>query len=83
MQHATVIPECMHRFCQTCIEDAIRLGKKECPNCRVKCTSRRSLRPDTFFDELIHLVYPDLNKEIAKHVIKLTRSRRMMPLCMI
>ncbi len=39
---------------------SLRLGKKECPSCRVPCASRRNLRKDPQFDELIGQVYPDL-----------------------
>ncbi len=39
---------------------SLRVGKKECPSCRVPCASRRNLRKDPQFDELIGQVYPDL-----------------------
>ena len=54
--------ECLHRFCTECIEKSLRLGQKECPTCRIKCPSRRFLRPDPNFDALIAAVYPDLDK---------------------
>lgn len=52
--------ECLHRFCQECIEKYLRLGQKECPKCRVKVSSRRALRPDPAFDKIIHKFYPDI-----------------------
>lgn len=52
--------ECLHRFCNECITKSLRLGKRECPSCRVKCPSHRSLRPDESFDALIGTVYPNL-----------------------
>lgn len=45
--------ECMHRFCQDCINRALRIGQKECPSCRKKCATRRNLRDDSRFDALI------------------------------
>ena len=32
------------RFCHECITTALRAGNKECPTCRKKLVSRRSLR---------------------------------------
>jgi len=50
--------ECLHRFCQECIITALRSGNKECPTCRKKLISKRSLRPDPNFDMLISKIYP-------------------------
>lgn len=50
--------ECLHRFCSDCIVTALRSGNKECPTCRKKCVSKRSLRPDPNFDLLIAKIYP-------------------------
>ena len=49
---------CLHRFCKSCIESSLR-SKLECPACRVKVKSRRSLRPDNRYDELIKLLELD------------------------
>jgi len=46
------------RFCQECIITALRSGNKECPTCRKKLVSKRSLRPDPNFDALISKIYP-------------------------
>lgn len=51
--------ECLHRFCQECITTALRSGNKECPTCRKKLVSRRSLRRDPTFDALIAKIYPN------------------------
>ena len=65
MSHALamVVPlphaQCLHRFCSECISKALRFGKKECPTCRAKCASMRSLRRDTVMDDIVRLVYPD------------------------
>lgn len=50
--------ECLHRFCNDCIITALRSGNKECPTCRKKLVSKRSLRPDPNFDMLISKIYP-------------------------
>ncbi|KAH0458944.1 hypothetical protein IEQ34_011758 [Dendrobium chrysotoxum] len=54
--------ECLHRFCKECIDKAMRLGKKECPVCRTRCATRRSLRDDPNFDALIAALFPDIDK---------------------
>ena len=55
-----MVTECLHRFCRECIQKCLRVGKHECPSCRMRVPSRRSLRPDPSFDALIASVYPDL-----------------------
>ncbi|KAI8910383.1 hypothetical protein EDD86DRAFT_138449 [Gorgonomyces haynaldii] len=76
MQRPMVIPECMHRFCHTCIDDALRLGRKECPTCRTKCVSKRSLRPDIKMEKLIRLFYPDLEHAIHEKDLEAAREAR-------
>jgi len=51
--------ECLHRFCAECIITALRSGNKECPTCRKKLVSKRSLRPDPNFDQLVSKIFPD------------------------
>lgn len=51
--------ECLHRFCSDCITTALMRGNKECPTCRKKIVSKRSLRPDPNFDFLINKIWPD------------------------
>ena len=55
-----VATECMHRFCAGCIEKCLRVGKKECPTCRKPVATKRNLRKDTNFQDLITKLYPDL-----------------------
>ncbi|CAH0564295.1 unnamed protein product [Brassicogethes aeneus] len=50
--------ECLHRFCSDCIVTALRSGNKECPTCRKKLVSKRSLRADPNFDLLISKIHP-------------------------
>lgn len=59
MKNAQTTKECLHRFCQECIITALRSGNKECPTCRKKLVSKRSLRPDPNFDALIAKIYPN------------------------
>lgn len=61
LKEATIIRECLHRFCSECIHNLLRFGSKTsqkvvCPSCRTPIPSRRSLRRDTKFDQLIEKV---------------------------
>lgn len=51
--------DCLHRFCAECIVTALRSGNKECPTCRKKLVSRRSLRADPNFDKLVEKIFPN------------------------
>ena len=44
INNTRIVKECLHRFCGDCIQKCLRLGKKECPQCRIHIPSRRSLR---------------------------------------
>ena len=57
-----VIRSCLHRFCSECIEKCLRIGRKECPSCRIHVPSRRSLRRDDALDALISKIYPNLEE---------------------
>ncbi|KAI8922223.1 hypothetical protein DFJ77DRAFT_16014 [Powellomyces hirtus] len=59
--HVTI--ECMHRFCHSCIKEALFKGNKQCPACRHECHSMRNVRPDPRFDELIQLIHPNAGEE--------------------
>lgn len=61
--------ECLHRFCSGCINKALRSGNKECPTCRKKLTSRRCLRPDPNFDQLISKLYIGENEKVEERNI--------------
>ncbi|KAA3674454.1 E3 ubiquitin-protein ligase RNF1/2 [Paragonimus westermani] len=62
--------ECLHRFCSECIVTALRSGNKECPTCRKKLVSKRSLRRDPNFDALIAKIYPS-REEYEAHQDKI------------
>ena len=46
-----VIPECLHRFCDTCIKKSIQRCT-EC-TCRARITSRRDLRKDQLLENIV------------------------------
>ncbi|KAL7464709.1 hypothetical protein ACHAXS_005052 [Conticribra weissflogii] len=80
IKNTSIVKECLHRFCSDCIQKCLRTGKKECPQCRVHIPSRRSLRPDKNFDELIKSIYGDLEK-LEKYeedeIAKLNKDKNM------
>lgn len=82
MRKTVIVMVCLHRFCGECIQKSLRLSaKKECPQCRVHIPSRRSLRPDTNFDNLIGSVYgknvDDLQKMEEEKNLKLNKELNM------
>ncbi|KAK3583634.1 hypothetical protein CHS0354_039461 [Potamilus streckersoni] len=66
LKNTMTTKECLHRFCQECIITALRSGNKECPTCRKKLVSKRSLRPDPNFDALISKIYPSRDEYEAQ-----------------
>ena len=72
IQHDPVVVQtCLHRFCSECIEKCLRLGRKECPSCRIHVPSRRSLRHDANFNALIQKIHPNLSdyEELEEQLI--------------
>jgi len=69
LQNTHTTKECLHRFCCECITTALRSGNKECPTCRKKLVSRRSLRPDPNFDKLISQIYPNRDSMQSVHEV--------------
>ncbi|XP_072315714.1 E3 ubiquitin-protein ligase RING2-A-like [Eucyclogobius newberryi] len=69
--------ECLHRFCSDCIVTALRSGNKECPTCRKKLVSRRSLRKDSNFDALIAKIYPSRDEYEAHQRRVIERLNRL------
>ena len=49
----TVAAPCLHRFCQACVERWLRVGRHDCPECKMHIHSRRSFKRDGRMDELI------------------------------
>lgn len=67
LKNTMTTKECLHRFCHDCIITALRAGNKECPTCRKKLISKRSLRPDPNFDGIISKIYPNRDEIDALH----------------
>jgi hypothetical protein len=68
-RHTQTFMECLHRFCKDCIETCFRQGykgKKECPICQVKVSTRRALRADPAFDKKIQMFSPDIDANEEK-----------------
>ena len=53
LKNTTMVMVCLHRFCGECIHKCIRFGMKECPTCRKSIPSRRSLKRDEKFDQIV------------------------------
>ena len=49
--------ECSHRFCKQCIEQSLRMSSNDCPTCREKVATRRSLREDTRLNSMIATIF--------------------------
>jgi len=90
LRNTMTTKECLHRFCSECITTALRSGNKECPTCRKRLVSRRSLRHDPIFDALIAKLYPSrevyekeqddlLNQVINKHQGQMKEKRPKKP----
>uniref|UniRef100_A0A3Q3J5P8 RING-type E3 ubiquitin transferase n=1 Tax=Monopterus albus TaxID=43700 RepID=A0A3Q3J5P8_MONAL len=77
LKNTMTTKECLHRFCSDCIVTALRSGNKECPTCRKKLVSRRSLRRDSNFDALISKIYPSRDEYEAHQRQVLERLNRL------
>ncbi|XP_023126012.2 E3 ubiquitin-protein ligase RING2-A-like [Amphiprion ocellaris] len=77
LKNTMTTKECLHRFCSECIVTALRSGNKECPTCRKKLVSRRSLRRDANFDALISKIYPSRDEYEAHQRRVLDRLNRL------
>lgn len=62
LRHTMTVMDCLHRFCDGCITRALRLGRKECPTCRLKCKTKRNLRADPAVDGLVRRFYSDVEE---------------------
>ena len=80
MKKCAIVMECLHRFCGECVQKCLRLGKKECPTCRIHIPSRRSLRPDPNFDKLIQKNYGNIDvlEKVEEHEIKTLNKLKNM-----
>eukprot|EP00968_Pinguiococcus_pyrenoidosus_P019848 scaffold2224_cov261-Pinguiococcus_pyrenoidosus.AAC.21 len=57
-----IVMECLHRFCNNCIQKHLRVGKQNECFCKTHIPSRRSLRQDLNFKNLICKLYPNLQE---------------------
>lgn len=76
LKNTMTTKECLHRFCHDCIITALRSGNKECPTCRKKLVSKRSLRADPNFDALISKIYPSRDEYEADQQRKLAKVKQ-------
>eukprot|EP00048_Salpingoeca_helianthica_P017616 m.238182 g.238182 ORF g.238182 m.238182 type:complete len:268 (-) comp21634_c0_seq1:167-970(-) len=73
---------CLHRFCKQCIDKSLSVLKRECPKCRKKHPTRRSLGEDHRFDNLITHIFPnrDVQDDILREVLPTLRQPLTRPL---
>ncbi|XP_049513918.1 E3 ubiquitin-protein ligase RING1-like [Dermacentor silvarum] len=71
----TVATDCLHRFCEECITTSLRRCKKECPTCRRKLVSKRSLRRDYRMDAMIAALLPNYDEDGASSAERATASQ--------
>ena len=48
-----IIPECLHRFCGSCIKESIRKEGKKCPVCDTVITKTREVRKDAKYGSVV------------------------------
>ncbi|KAL7562654.1 hypothetical protein ACA910_006346 [Epithemia clementina (nom. ined.)] len=53
LRRAKIVRECLHRFCDSCVQTCLRRMSNSCPVCRTLIPSRRSLTVDHVYDTLI------------------------------
>lgn len=82
LKNTMTTKECLHRFCNDCIITALRSGNKECPTCRKKLISKRSLRFDPNFDMLISKIHPSRDEYEAHNERLLASIHKQQPLGM-
>merc|ERR1712125_174015 len=70
LRKVKTVMKCLHRFCEECIVDALRKGKKECPTCRVKIPSHRDLRSEPRIDFLLGTLLGDLDIWEEEHHLR-------------
>ena len=73
LKKTKVVMTCLHRFCEECIDKCLRLNKNECPACRAHVPSRRSLRYDENFDELISTLFGDIEEADKAEMMEVKR----------
>lgn len=59
----TVTAPCMHRFCRDCVEKWLRVGRHDCPECKLKVHSRRAFKRDNSVDDVVSCFIAQGTKE--------------------
>ena len=77
MRSTVTVKACLHRFCSECIEKSLRVMNNECPSCRAHVSSRRSMRQDVRFDELIATLLPPPDEYDKMQAETLTRAAKL------
>ncbi|KAH7975104.1 hypothetical protein HPB49_023628 [Dermacentor silvarum] len=72
---AVATTDCLHRFCEECITTSLRRCNKECPTCRRKLVSKRSLRRDYRMDAMIAALLPNYDEDGASPAERATASQ--------
>ncbi|KAL6041519.1 hypothetical protein STEG23_029407 [Scotinomys teguina] len=75
LKNTRITKSCFHRFCKDCIITALRRGNKECPICRKKLISKRSLDSDPQFDALIMKMHSSCNEKDVSQEKALSRKK--------
>ncbi|KAH6922903.1 hypothetical protein HPB50_020101 [Hyalomma asiaticum] len=75
LRNAVATTACLHRFCEDCITSALRKCSKECPICRTRLVSRRSLRRDHRIDTLVAALTANTAEEPLSQPRREFRSR--------
>ena len=81
LRHAPTTPsaQCLHRFCKNCLEHSLRTLKNECPLCRTRVPSRRSLERDTRFAK-VRRQTRSMPAELPQHAIPSPPLRQLIEL---
>lgn len=83
--HIPTATPCLHRFCETCICDSLRQNGYNCPLCREKITTKRSLRMDSVLSTIVSKPssHWDLKCKIcSEHIREAITSIECMHSCM-
>ncbi|KAH8740774.1 hypothetical protein FG386_002736 [Cryptosporidium ryanae] len=81
LRRTMVVKDCMHRFCCECIEKCVRIGLRECPQCRLHISSRRALRSDKIMDALTLRLFPKAIEFEEKYQELLIERNKRQRIC--
>ncbi|EEA05577.1 zinc finger, C3HC4 type domain-containing protein [Cryptosporidium muris RN66] len=78
LRRTMVVKDCLHRFCNSCIEKCVRIGLRECPQCRLHIASRRSLRSDSIMDTVASRLFPKVAEFEKQHEEMVIENNRRL-----